>query len=1122
MSKFGARLLWFSALLAGVLVAGLDTARAQLPSVGVDKRLCTGNLAPVNIATCLSGTAVATVSPYTPIFYVITLTNSGATGLVNVTDTFQPGFNFGIPTCKPTPPAPDPCSTFLSTANTLIGSTALPPGVFLGSLSLQAGQTVQIVIPGYFSLVAGGTANNSVTVTGGAIPITAVANAAVDLTPALTNDLSITKIVSPSSIDVSNGPVTVHYKVVITNVTGPNVYLGQLLKVVDELRIPTTSAPLRATFVPGSAICTPSPPSTDCLNPAPTYNASPLLVGTLTWAPFLQWRFPSGNPGLLLSGGTLTLEYDVQIERVLDCVKQQAGGDFLDNHAYFNLTTTGGITVTEQNSANNSSDTPPNTNSDVAVTTGAYIVDPDCGVTPNAPPPVLTVKKKQVSPSPVPWTGFSDVAAYQIQLKNTSATQTLTNINLRDFMREDPGTPPHDVQLVNWSCFPAPACNFVTPPPPPPGPVQSQLFYFSAKQMWSGTIAVLGPLQTVTLKITVRFTNPTCDSLDATMPNTNTNVARASYKANVLIAGVPTLVTYYLQATFTTPMKNVLKCLFDVRKQFVVPTQIGFPQTMKYNVLFRSLETVLRKVVVYDAVRVVPSNYTAGMPFTATYTCTPFPAGSVTGPIPSGTSSGIVVNTALPSQGARIFQSTGFLTFAPGATLSCNVSITVSRPLPSDPYCLGSAPGQLENLGYMTVSLIPNNNVFPPSGAYNGVWPLAASQPPAGPLSNWRSLTSLLPRCFDLVVNKTPNPTTTWTPGGPAITYTLTVTNLGDPIVSGLNKPVLTDVFSPSYVASSWFAVCSPTAPLCVFTWAPNPSANPSQLTITTLGTNQTIKTTFTVPGPFTLPAVPNTAVVTMGGPNGAQLWYPKNPTTLTANANVPVLQTNSLTVKKVISAPPGLGLPNFTGVSFPVNVVCTPYGPTPTVTPTTAAPSQVIPNIPVGSVCNVVEPPLQQTGTCGRPLVSFAMPPTYAPGQSVTITAPPASPNVAVNNVIGCVERRSLEVFKTVVNLTGGALPHDQLPVTITCSPFNNVVQLTLPDPNSAPNSLQTVSLPVGSTCTVVEGPLPPAVPPCAGTNSPAGWAPPVYFPAVPSIFIPPNPPNPQVVINNTYKCNP
>jgi hypothetical protein len=847
-------------------------------------------------------------------------------------------------------------------------------------------------------------------------------------------------------------------------------------------------------------------------------------VGTFTWQPFLEWHFPTSGPqsaGLLLNGGTMKIEYDVLVQRVLDCVKQP-GGDFLGNQAFFNLTTASGVTIADLNAGNDTV-----TSADVAVNTGAYIVDPDCGVTiPGAPPPLLAITKVQLPAVQIGWPGSAN---YRIQVKNNGSTP-IANINLRDFMREDPGTPPHKVQLTAWNCTSSPsgaACAFVVPAGPF-GPVQPQQFYFSAKQMWSGTIPSLAPGQTLTLNISVAFTDPTCDSLDAIVPNTNTNVARASYKANVLINSVPTLVTYYLVAAVTTPMANVPKCKFDVAKK-LTNAPIGFPQTLNYVVAYHSLETVPRQVVVYDALRVVPANYTTGMPFTATYSCAPNAPGSVIPPIliPNGGTNGTVVNTALPSQGVRVFQSAGFLTFAPGATLTCNVSVTVNRPPPSDPYCLGSAPGQLENLGDMTVSLIPDNNIFPPSGPYNGAWPLAASQPPAGPLSGWRSVTSKLPQCFNLVVNKQRSPATTWA-GGPPITYTLTVQNLGDPIAPGPNNPVVTDTFTPNHAWSSVVSVlCAPLGPPCAATtWVPNPiTTNPSTLTITKLATGQSVQTRFTA-GPFAFPpgVVSNTAAAAMGGPNGAQLWYAKNPATLTATATVSVLETNSLTVKKQISPIQGMALPNLTGVNFLINVACTPYGPSTSLHVTAGSPPQVVPNIPINSTCNVAELPVVQTGTCGRPLVSVSLPPTYVPpGQNVTITAPPASLIAEVINMLGCDQLSSLLVIKSVVDETNASLPTVQFPVTITCQPYGNVYNLTLPSTNSS----QTVSIPVGSNCTIVEGPLPPPTSnPHVCPNSPhlLGWASPGYVPG-PSTVIQPQPAgsNPQnVLIKNAYMCNP
>jgi hypothetical protein len=187
---------------------------------------------------------------------------------------------------------------------------------------------------------------------------------------------------------------------------------------------------------------------------------------------------------------------------------------------------------------------------------------------------------------------------------------------------------------------------------------------------------------------------------------------------------------------------------------------------------------------------------------------------------------------------------------------------------------------------------------------------------------------------------------------------------------------------------------------------------------------------------------------------------------------------TGTLTLDKMVSAPPGGSLPNLTGVVFPVNVVCNP-GPSTTVTLTAANPSQAIANIPIGSTCTITEQPLTSTGTCGRPLVSVSLPPpTYVPGQSVTIPAPPATANVTVTNVIGCVQMGSLNVEKKMT--PAGAVvpipPGVTFPVLVTCIPNGPVqtVNLTAATPNvTLPNII------AGSVCTLMElppvGPIPP-----------------------------------------------
>jgi hypothetical protein len=199
---------------------------------------------------------------------------------------------------------------------------------------------------------------------------------------------------------------------------------------------------------------------------------------------------------------------------------------------------------------------------------------------------------------------------------------------------------------------------------------------------------------------------------------------------------------------------------------------------------------------------------------------------------------------------------------------------------------------------------------------------------------------------------------------------------------------------------------------------------------------------------------------------------------TIAVITNGKAKDTGTLTVKKTIAAPNGTSLPNLGGVVFPVDVVCTPSGPSTTVTLTAANPSQVIPNIAVGSNCSVVEQPLGATGTCGKPLISVALPPTYLPAQNVTIPAPPASASVEVTNQMACVPTGSLNVGKKMAPIPGAASPIPPgitFPVQVTCTPAgpNQVVNLTAAMPNVTLTGIAATSV-----CTLTElapiGPIP------------------------------------------------
>jgi hypothetical protein len=212
---------------------------------------------------------------------------------------------------------------------------------------------------------------------------------------------------------------------------------------------------------------------------------------------------------------------------------------------------------------------------------------------------------------------------------------------------------------------------------------------------------------------------------------------------------------------------------------------------------------------------------------------------------------------------------------------------------------------------------------------------------------------------------------------------------------------------------------------------------------------------------------------------------------------------TNSLTVKRVkrtVAAPPARsrGLPRLVRFVFPVNVVCTPFGPIASVTLTAANPSRVIRNIPVGSTCNVVEPPFASARRSW--LGSVAAPPTNVPGQSVTILPPPAAPSLEVSNVFLCPTglTGSLRVTKTIVDEVGAPRqipPGITFPVAVSCdngqyAGFN----LTAAAPRGTAADIY-----LNTKCTIMELPPVGTLPPgcsLAMVSYPSGQSAPIITP--------------------------
>ena len=95
------------------------------------------------------------------------------------------------------------------------------------------------------------------------------ANNAIILSNApIPTDLTITKTVSTTSIDVSSLPQPVTYTIVITN-TGPHdVYIGPMFELFDRMHA-SNSVPMQVNLLPGSVQCTATPSTTSCLDPTP-------------------------------------------------------------------------------------------------------------------------------------------------------------------------------------------------------------------------------------------------------------------------------------------------------------------------------------------------------------------------------------------------------------------------------------------------------------------------------------------------------------------------------------------------------------------------------------------------------------------------------------------------------------------------------------------------------------------------------------------------------------------------------------------------------------------------------------------------------------------------------------
>jgi hypothetical protein len=1156
VTQLAARIL-LSALVAALLtISRGDTAHSQSNSVSVYKEIC---------SPTLSACGVASVTPGAAVIYRVSLANLTVGALsVDLQESFPPGFHLSSASCANVPLT----QTAVTGLTIFLGAAALPAAATPGS----AGPTVECLIVGWFSIVTGAfnNANNQVSVVDHATRLADLGasnniNAAVSVPGLLPTDLSILKT-APTSVDISAGPQSVQYTITISN-TGANatdVFLGPFFTLQDRLSIPPTSVPLIATFV-GATGCTSLPASgassgSDCLSLIPSGVQSPLTL-SVAGADFVQWKYATGSQGLLKAGGSIVLTYQVTIAPVpgMTC-RKQANGDRVVNRAFIALVAAplvpGGPTtmIGDTDPANN---TTAASTSDVQVTTGAPVTNPLCG---EAPDEAIQLVKSQTPVNPTAGFPWSTTVTYRLQLTNLSQ-RTISNIRLHDpathslgdLIQERLGTPPFRSTLAGVLCSTSICSNNAWPP----GFSQQLSGYNDVKWMFGTTVYATSTThlhagETKWFDLKMKFSNPACDSYPAIAPKPIGNTLVATYQDVLQGTSIPTTVTVQSNRVITLMMKPPA-CNLEILKSVDLPTtKVVFGQPFSYTVKFKNTGLQPQTYGTLRDVMRTTAGYATSLSVDYHYTCGPSPAGSVMGFPGSILTTGTVLvsNTSLPQQGVAIIQNTTPVTFPPGATLTCNVTVKVNRPSPSDPYC--AASGKLDNVAFADTSASYNSSIQ---------WP-----PDTTP-GNVASVSLPLPRCFNLVVNKfvvnPPPPPWTTVNGGP-ITYDITVTNFGPPIAGTLgtlwNGPVLTDAFSsPSPFTTpvfanvkvgstitpcAWTSIASPCGWLAGGTGPTSPTFptpfNPSWMAIRNLGTGQTMTTRFTAASPYPPPPaqVCNEAEVSMSGLNPDD-WYWKDPNTLQSHVCVPVLTTADLTVRKLIvgSAPGGPPIGNI----FTVIVTCTlngqPYGPNATLTfSSPSPPDQIVHTIPVGSTCLATEqnPPFAPVpwAACTPAAGAAWGQPSYPLGSSVTIQA--GTNLLAIENRFDCLPPTpgSLTIIKSIINLAPIAPPPIAFTVNVVCTSsltgqqMTSVLTFNYP-PNPAPQTI--ASIPAPATCQITEV-TPPATVGHAHCGGPVqsliGWTNPAYPNSIgpdgtpQSVTVQPNQ-TPTLRVGNTFHCH-
>lgn len=396
----------------------------------------------------------------------------------------------------------------------------------------------------------------------------------------------------------------------------------------------------------------------------------------------------------------------------------------------------------------------------------------------------------------------------------------------------------------------------------------------------------------------------------------------------------------------------------------------------------------------------------------------------------------------------------------PGVTV-----IPPSRTLPSGPI----------NTGFILTGVTPGQSVdvridaVDPGAGTNGSDKCCSS-----------TVTVTVPRenhhHFDVGIQKTGVAEGQGPANGSGYTYTLAVTNVGDPI-NGQNAVTVTDVVPvglsfASVSGSGWtcpgpFPIAAGGTLTCTYTGNTTFTTGQSLPPITVVSTNA-------VPG-AQLPMITNCADVAFTPNSGYVDTNSQNDRSCTTNGNA--THTGWLKIIKVIE---GQGVVPNSAFAFQARVSCTPPGGTASVSMLTLnhadSFTQTIPNLVSGTVCSIAEQPAPGSpslpGNCHW--VTH-----YPEGQNITTTV--GSTTARIVNAMDCrgkpTPNVSVEVYKMIV-LDGAEtrVPHESFPIHARCvTPDGSRVNLSYTASVAAGFHSRRKTVASGSKCTIHESPPPP-----------------------------------------------